>query len=153
MFDPSSTFAPAPLDSTDPILPLADSPTASDQQTPAGGLTFQFDFDNQVPEALRAATYYAADSWSSILKDDIVLRLRIESVDLSEYGDLLGGARPGRVTVKYEDYVDALFEDITSNTDLSSVNSLQLSAKGREDLQAYQAGEIEADQKGKLFRV
>ena len=146
MFDPSSTFAPAPLDSTDPILPLADSPTASDQQTPAGGLTFQFDFDNQVPEALRAATYYAADSWSSILKDDIVLRLRIESVDLSEYGDLLGGARPGRVTVKYEDYVDALFEDITSNTDLSSVNSLQLSAKGREDLQAYQAGEIEADQ-------
>ena len=106
----------------------------------AQALSFRFDFDRKVPDDFQAAAQEAADVWSSVLKDDVVVDLRIEYTDLSSFGPVLGGAQPGKVKVKYEDYVDALFRDATSANDLSALNSLPLSSEGRQIVQSFQPG-------------
>ncbi|MEL7521845.1 MAG: hypothetical protein AAGJ80_09560, partial [Cyanobacteria bacterium J06553_1] len=90
-------------------VPLA-IPLALAPQTAAQAVTFNFDFTRAVSEELQLATREAADAWSPLLKDDAIVKLRVDYSDLSAAGSVLGGVQPGKVKVKYEDYVDALFQ-------------------------------------------
>ena len=118
-------------------------------QQPGQALSFRFDFDRQVPNDFQAVALEAGDAWSALLKDDVVVDLRIEYEDLSSSGNILAGVQPSKVKVKYEDYVGALFNDAISPTDLSAVNSLPLSSEGRQIAQSFQLGS-EAPKKDKL---
>ena len=129
-------------------IPLS-VPLAIADQAPAQALSFRFDFDSNVSNEFQLATQQAADQWSAVLKDDVVIDLRIEYSDLSSAGSVLGGTQPGKVKVKYDDYVSALLRDAISDTDFMALDSLQLSSKGRESLQEFQAGAISAN-KAKL---
>lgn len=111
---------------------------------PVQALGFQFDFGANTSDEFQSATRAAADRWSSVLKDDVTVNLRFEYTDLSEAGGVLGGVQPGKIKVKYEDYVDAAFNDALSSQDFAGISSLPLSAKGRETLQRFQAGDISA---------
>ncbi|MEO1394337.1 MAG: NF038122 family metalloprotease [Cyanobacteria bacterium J06634_5] len=123
-------------------IPLA-IPLALAPQTAAQAVTFNFDFTRAVSEELQLATREAADAWSPLLKDDAIVKLRVDYSDLSAAGSVLGGVQPGKVKVKYEDYVDALFQDAISSNDFLGVSSLQLSTKGREAFQEYQVGNLD----------
>ncbi|MEL7356652.1 MAG: NF038122 family metalloprotease [Cyanobacteria bacterium J06560_6] len=113
--------------------------------SPANAVSFRFDFGRNVSDEFQFAAQAAADSWSSVLKDETVVDLRIEYTDLSSVGgSVLGGVQPGKVKVKYEDYVNALFRDAISTNDFKGLDSLQLSAKGREAIQDFQAGDLDA---------
>ena len=121
------------------ILPTALAvglPLALVPQPPAQALSFRLDFGRDVPDDFQAVARDAADRWSAVLKDDVVVDLKIEYGDLSDSGAVLGGAQPGKVKVKYEDYVNALYQDSVSTTDLSALSSLPLSSEGREILQS-----------------
>lgn len=112
--------------------------------SPANAVSFRFDFGRNVSDEFQFAAQAAADSWSSVLKDETVVDLRIEYTDLSSVGgSVLGGVQPGKVKVKYEDYVNALFRDAISTNDFKGLDSLQLSAKGREAIQDFQAGDLD----------
>ena len=135
------TTLPLPLRSPVSLaLPLA-LPLSLVPQATTLAVSFNFDFERTVPEQLQLATKEAADLWSPLLKDDVVVRLRVNYLDLSAAGSVLAGAQPGKVKVKYEDYADALFKDATSSNDFLGVNNLQLSAKGREAIQKFQTGD------------
>ncbi|MEN8447247.1 MAG: NF038122 family metalloprotease, partial [Cyanobacteria bacterium J06555_13] len=111
--------------------------------TPAQAVSFQFDFGSNTSDELQRATQEAAGVWSSLLKDDVTVNLRIDYADLSEAGSVLGGVQPGKIKVKYEDYVEALFKDATSSDDFLGVSTLPLSSKGREAFQDFQTGKID----------
>lgn len=135
-----------------PMVVTTAVPLAMVVQCPARALSFRFDFDRNVPDDFRAATQEAGNAWSSVLKDDVIVDLKIEYKDLSPSGAVLGGARPGRVKVKYEDYVEAIFRDAVSANDLSAINSLPLSSEGRQAAQAFQLGaKVPSDLKSKSF--
>ena len=141
----------SPLSRVSAILPTALAvglPLTLISQSPASALTFRLDFDRSVPDDFQVAAREAADMWSAVLKDDVVVDLKIEYGDLSSAGAVLGGAQPGKVKVKYEDYVDALYQDSISATDLSAVSSLPLSSEGREFLQSSPS--VAASKKAKL---
>ncbi|MEL6352625.1 MAG: NF038122 family metalloprotease [Cyanobacteria bacterium J06627_28] len=130
---------PLPLRVAVPFaLPLALMPQVATQ-----AVTFDFDFARPVPEEIRLATQEAADLWTPLLKDNAIVNLRIEYSDLSAAGSVLGGVQPGKVKVKYEDYADALFKDAISSNDFLGASNLQLSAKGREAIYDYQAGNLD----------
>ena len=129
---------PAPLKIA---LPLA-APLALVPQAATYALSFNFDYDSAVPEALQLAAEEAAGRWSNSLKDDVTVNVRLEFADLSAAGNVLGGVRPGKVTFKYEDYADALFRDAISNNDLLGLDSLPLSSKGRQVVQNFRTGEL-----------
>lgn len=116
-------------------------------QSPAQAVSFRFDFGRNVSSEFRSAAIEAGNAWSSVLKDDTVVELRLEYQDLSSIGgDILGGAQPGRVTVSYDQYVNALFQDAVSSNDYAGINSLQLSADDRVNLQSFQRGYRRAGQ-------
>jgi len=116
-------------------------PIVSGLQAPAQAVSFRFDFGRNVSSEFRSAAKEAGDAWSSVLKDDTVVELRLEYEDLSNIGgDILGGAQPGRVTVNYDQYVNALFQDAVSSNDYAGINSLQFSSSDRDSLQAFQQG-------------
>ncbi len=119
-------------------------PAALAVALPVQALGFQFDFGANTSDEFQAATREAADLWSSVLKDDVTVSLRFEYTDLSRAGGVLGGVQPGKIKVKYEDYVDAAFNDARSSQDFAGISSLPLSAKGRETLQSFQSGDIGA---------
>ncbi|MEL6606085.1 MAG: NF038122 family metalloprotease [Cyanobacteria bacterium J06614_10] len=112
-------------------------------QSAAQALTFNFDFGRGVPQELQTAAQEAADLWSPLLKDDISVKLKVDYSDLSDAGSVLGGVQPAKVKVKYEDYVDALFEDVVSTNDIRGISSMPLSADGREVLYEYQQGDFD----------
>ena len=142
---PSPKVMPARAIQATTAIPLAIAATCA-ISAPAQAVSFRFDFANGVSDEFQQATQTAADRWSSVLKDDVVVDLRIEYSDLSAADDaadsVLGGIQPGKVKVKYEDYVSALLRDSVSSTDFQALNSLQLSAKGREALQDVQLGTL-----------
>lgn len=124
-------------------IAIAIAPSAALLSQPsAQALSFRFDFDSSVSDDFQAATQEAASLWSDLLKDDVVVDLRVEYEDLSGAGDVLAGIKPGKVKVKYEDYVQALLQDSISTEDFQGLSSLQLSSKGQEALQEFQAGGI-----------
>ncbi|MEM6597021.1 MAG: NF038122 family metalloprotease [Cyanobacteria bacterium P01_C01_bin.69] len=128
------------------ILPLVVAlPTALAISTSAQALNFQLGFGPNASSDFQAAANEAAEAWSSVLTDNVTVNLNLEYTDLSEAGGVLGGAQPGKIKIKYEDYVSALFKDAISSEDFLSVNSLPLSAKGREQIQLFQAGSINLD--------
>ena len=120
-------------------------PTALAISTSAQALNFQLGFGPNASSDFQAAANEAAEAWSSVLTDNVTVNLNLEYTDLSEAGGVLGGAQPGKIKIKYEDYVSALFKDAISSEDFLSVNSLPLSAKGREQIQLFQAGSINLD--------
>lgn len=125
-------------------------PVALVPQSSAWALSFRFDFDDSVSDDFQQATQEAANTWSSVLKDDVVVDLRVEYSDLSEAGAVLAGVRPDKVKVKYEDYVQAMLKDAVSQNDIQALGSLQLSSKGQEALQEFQVGSLSSSKKIKL---
>lgn len=111
-------------------------------QPEAQAISFNFDFGSGVSDDFQRAAQEAAGLWSNVLQDDVVVDLRLEYSDLSTAGSVLGGAQPAKVKVKYEDYTNALFKDAISSTDFLGLDALQLSAKDREELQAFQSGQL-----------
>lgn len=121
-------------------------PLALVPQPATKALTFNFDFGSGVPQELQTAAQEAANLWSPLLKDNATVRLRVDYSDLSAAGSVLGGVQPGKVKVKYEDYVDALFNDAVSTNDFQGIASMPLSAEGREVLYEHQRGDYDKDE-------
>ena len=102
----------------------------------AQAVSFRFDFGNNVSSDFQKAAEAAGEVWSAELKDDVVVDLRVELTDLSVLGgDILGGAQPGKLTVSYQDYLDATVRDVVSSNDYLSLNSFQLSSDDRTSIQ------------------
>ncbi|MEL6552248.1 MAG: NF038122 family metalloprotease [Cyanobacteria bacterium J06621_11] len=121
-------------------------PIVASLQPSAQAVSFRFDLNRKASDEFKWAVEDAAKGWSSTLKDDTVVDIKIEFTDLSKLGgSILGGAQAGKVKVKYEDYVEALFRDAASDDDYAGVGSLQLSSKDREIFQDFQTGRIEAE--------
>ncbi len=136
-----------------PALPMALAlalPGALTLQSAAQAVSFRFDFAGSVSDEFRTATQEAASSWSSILKDDVTIDLRIEYSDLSSVGSVLGGAQPGKIQVDYDDYVAALLQDSVSSNDFLALNNLQLSSKDHELVQEFQAGVFNPKKLGEI---
>lgn len=138
------------------VLPTALAfavPLTMAAQTDAQAVTFRFEYGGGISNEFKAATQEASNAWSSVLKDDTVVDLRIEYTDLSNVGaSVLGGAQPGKIRVKYEDYVNALFQDASSSNDFEGLSSLQLSSEGRSYLQNVgQRTDKKADLKSEDF--
>ncbi|NJM98957.1 MAG: hypothetical protein HC800_19005 [Phormidesmis sp. RL_2_1] len=121
-------------------LPLALMASSSAQ-----AVSFRLDFASDVPDGFQQATREAADLWSSLLMDDVIVDLRIEYADLSAAGTVLGGVQPNKIKVKYEDYVEALLKDASSSHDFLGIDHMQISAKGREAIQKFHAGQLDLD--------
>ena len=122
-------------------------PVVGSLQSPAQAIRFRFDYDQYVPDSFRSAAEEAGEAWSSVLKDDTVVELRIEYQDLSEIGgNVLGGAQPGRVTVGYNQYINALFDDAISNDDYAGIDTLQLSYTDKGRLQDFHQGYLQPSQ-------
>ena len=120
-------------------------PVASGLQSSAKAVSFRFDFGRNVSSEFRSAAVEAGNAWSSVLKDDTVVELRLEYEDLSAIGgDILGGAQPGRVSVSYNRYVNALFKDAVSSYDYAVINSLQFSYSDQARLHSFQRGQRSA---------
>ncbi len=125
-------------------------PVALIPQSSAQALNFRFDFGGNVSDDFQQAAQEAAGMWSSVLKDDVAVDIRVEYSDLSSAGAVLAGARPNKVKVKYEDYVQAMLKDAVSSNDIQALGSLQLSSKGQEAIQEFQAGALSSVEKIKL---
>ncbi len=124
-------------------------PGALTLQPAAQALSFRFDFAGNPSEEFQTAAREAADLWSSVLKDNVTVDLRIEYGDLSSVDSVLGGALPGKVQVDYDQYVSALLRDSVSSNDFLALNNLQLSSQDYELIQEFQAGAFNT-QKGDL---
>jgi hypothetical protein len=124
-------------------------PSALTLQPAAQALSFRFDFAGNPSDEFQTATREAADLWSSVLKDDVTIDLRIEYSDLSSIGSVLGGAQPGKIQVDYDRYVAALLQDSVSGNDFLALNNLQLSSQDHELVQEFQAGAF-SSKKGEI---
>jgi hypothetical protein len=122
---------------------MTDFPAASNGAS--FGLLFNFFYGAGIPldqaDAVVKSVNRAASTWSSYIKDRVVLNAQIEFVNLPEA--VIGGSRPAMTKVNYENFVTALFDDQTSAQDWTALNGLQLSEQDRTILRDYSTGELD----------
>ncbi|MEO1386371.1 MAG: NF038122 family metalloprotease [Cyanobacteria bacterium J06634_6] len=124
------------FNATLPVALVLSVPLVAVSQSSAWALSFRFNFDGNASDEFQSAVRDAGETWSSLLKDDVVVDLYIRYTDLSAIGgDILGGAQPGKTKVDYAEYVNAAFKDVVSSDDYFGVNSLQLNAGGQQQVQ------------------
>ncbi|MGC9524358.1 MAG: NF038122 family metalloprotease [Limnospira sp.] len=92
--------------------------------SPGQAATFNFVHDFGTSQEIADAFDRAGDIWSSILYDDVEINIFVK-YDQMASDTVLGGARPEMVEVSYNQYLNRIFRDITSEDDLRAFKTLQ----------------------------
>jgi hypothetical protein len=85
------------------------------------GLEFSFNSTNEIPEEATAGLEEAAANWSSLISDEAQIDIDIA---FETPTDGLANASSNTVEVSYEEYVQALTNDATSNDDAIALANL-----------------------------
>lgn len=114
---------------------------SGDLISPPSPLKFNFSYGAAIPEGAIAAIEAAASKWASVFVDDIVLNIHVDFGDLP--GNVLGGARPNMVNVKYRDVLTGMALDQTSQDDATAFSSMEFDWRDTDKLRLYQQGELD----------
>ena len=94
----------------------------------AQAVTFNFFPTEGTSQEVLDAFTIAGDLWSSHLQDDVTINIGIGFETLPE--NIIGGANPDMVRVKYKDVINQLIQDQTSSDDAQGINYLPTAING-----------------------